>query len=153
MAAEPVGLLGAERVGDPTARVVDQDFDRPERGLRAVEQRRDGRRVGQVGLRGFRLTAFVTDSLEDGGCVTRSVLGVFRGGPRIRLIGQPEERDEHAAAVGGQRLRRRRTDAVVRAGDERDAAGESRKLRRADSGRRGHSAAPTAGVTSPTGEP
>jgi hypothetical protein len=89
-------------------RVVDEDVDRPQLGLRLVEEGLDGRALGHVERQRDDAVA--------------ELLGGPAGGLEVDVA------DRHPHPLAQERLRRRAADAACRAGDGGDLAGEDAVL-------------------------
>jgi hypothetical protein len=109
-ATEPVGAVG-EGVLPPPAGVVDEHGHRTEVALDGVEHARRGRGIGEVGLDAQRTDVGVALAIA---VVLRRATGVALG--RVAQVG---DGDDEPVALEGRRGGR--PDAVVAAGDERDA--------------------------------
>jgi hypothetical protein len=120
--SETVGAGRCERVGDPSAGVVDEDVDGAEGLLRGVEDPRRRVVVTEVGLEGERAPGQRLDPREDllgTGCAPGAV--ALRGAGVGGHV-EAEVRDQHVDAACGEGHRGRRADAVVGTGDDRDVA-------------------------------
>ena len=120
-----IGRLRCEGVAHPAGSVVHQDLHGAEFAFRRVEEGRDGRRIGQVRLDGRRMAAASADRFHHeigpghpGGAVGRRKGGVVQAAQAVA----PEVCTQDGGTSCGECLRRRRTDAVIRAGHERNAA-------------------------------
>jgi hypothetical protein len=134
-ATEAIGRPRRERVGHPTARVVDEDRHRAEQLLGRVEQ---PRRRGIVEQVGFDRRGPPREALDGRHHVVgpRAPVGaVARGRSLVRVGGEAEVRHEHVDPRCRQGDGDGRADAVVAAGHEGDASARRRNGRGRHDGR------------------
>ena len=120
-ASEAICGLGQERVSQPGIGVVDQDLDRPQRGLGAIEQFRNSRWVRQIRCPRGCPTTCSLDRLRDRLASLRTGYGVARetSGLHTGIIGpqaQVGKKDGHTLV--GECACRGGPDSLVGAGHD-----------------------------------